>query len=143
MRASTSASQARGLMSLSLAVAIRVYTAAARSPPRSETGEQPCPAPQGNAAQCALGGVVAQADAAVVEEAGESRPARQHIVDRLGGFGMARQAGALGAHPCFEIGDDGPALMLARRQAVAGREAVDLALDGEEFVDATDRLDCQ
>jgi hypothetical protein len=35
MRRSTSASQA-GLMSLSLAVPIRVYIAAARSPPRSE-----------------------------------------------------------------------------------------------------------
>jgi len=36
MRRSTSASQACGSMSLSLAVAIRVYIAAARSPPRSE-----------------------------------------------------------------------------------------------------------
>jgi hypothetical protein len=34
------------------------------------TREQPCPAPQGNAAQCALGGVVAQADAAVVRGSG-------------------------------------------------------------------------
>ena len=36
MRRKTSASQACGPMPLSLAVAIRVYIAAARSPPRSE-----------------------------------------------------------------------------------------------------------
>ena len=36
MRASTSASQACGSMSLSLAVTIRLYMAAARMPPRSE-----------------------------------------------------------------------------------------------------------
>ena len=45
------------------------------------------------------GRVVAEADAAVVEEAGEGRPARQHVVDRLGGLGIARQPGAVGAIP--------------------------------------------
>ena len=84
-----------------------------------------------------------QADAAVVEEAGEGRPALEHVVDRLGGLGMARQPGAFGAHPVFEIGDERPALSLARRQPVAGRHAVDLALDGEDRVDPPDRLDRQ
>ena len=40
-------------------------------------GEQPVLAAQGDAAQRALGGVVGQADAAVIEEAGEGGPALQ------------------------------------------------------------------
>jgi hypothetical protein len=44
-------------------------------------------------------------------------------------------------HPCFQIGDDRPALPLPRRQAIGGRQAVDPALDGEDLVDAADRLD--
>lgn len=59
-------------MSLSLAVAISVYIAAAFAAAIG-TGEQPGPASQGNAAQRAFGGVVAEGDAAVVEEAGEGR----------------------------------------------------------------------
>ena len=56
---------------------------------------------------------------------------------------MARQAGAFGAHPVFEIGDNRPALPLPSRQAVIGRHAVDFALNGEELIDPTDGLDCQ
>src|SRR5579872_6391201 len=51
---------------------------------------------------------------------------------------MARQPGTRGAHPLFEIGDNRPAFPLSHRQAVAGRDAVDRALNGEEFVDARD-----
>jgi hypothetical protein len=56
---------------------------------------------------------------------------------------VARQSGALGAHPCFEIGDDRLAFPLPRRQAVRGRQAIDPTLDGEEFVDAPDGRDRQ
>ena len=78
-------------------------------------GNQPGPAPQGNAAQGAFGGVVGKADAAVVEEAGKGWSARQHIIDRSGGLGVARQPGAFGAHPFFEVGDNGLAVPLAHR----------------------------
>ena len=56
---------------------------------------------------------------------------------------MARQPGAFGAHPCFEIGDNRLTISLPHRQPVAGRVAVDPALDGEDFVDALNRLDRQ
>ena len=71
MRESTSASQACGLMSLSLAVAIRVYAAAARSPPRSEPANNQARRPRVMPAQGLFRRVVGQADAAVVEETGE------------------------------------------------------------------------
>ena len=56
---------------------------------------------------------------------------------------MARQPGAFGAHPCFEVGDDRLGFPLPHRQPVAGRLAVDPALDGEDLVDAPDRFNRQ
>ena len=52
-------------------------------------GEKLGAAPERDTAQGALRCIIGQADAAVVEEAGEGRPARQHIIDGLGGLGMA------------------------------------------------------
>ena len=54
---------------------------------------------------------------------------------------MTRQPGALAAHPLVEIGNNRPAFPLPRCQPVAGREAVNRALDREELVDAADRRD--
>jgi hypothetical protein len=52
-----------------------------RSRPRAAigAGEQPRAAPEGNAAQRALSGIVRQADAAVVEKADEGRPALEQF----------------------------------------------------------------
>jgi hypothetical protein len=83
MRASTSASQACGSTSFILAVTIRLYITAARPPPRLEPQNsqdyRPRAMPHGS-----FGGVIRQADAAVVEEAGERAPAREHLVHCLG-----------------------------------------------------------
>ena len=46
-------------------------------------GEGPVAPAHGNAAQPALGGVVGHADASIIEEAGERRPAIEAVVDRL------------------------------------------------------------
>ena len=83
MRASTSASEACGLMSLSLPVAI----GCSWRPPvrhRGRSGEQPDSASQGNAAQGAFGGVVTEADTAVVEKAREGGPASQSNIGATG-----------------------------------------------------------
>src|SRR5271169_1440331 len=69
-------------------------------------GEQPGFAPEGNAAQGALGGVVAETDAAVIEKAGKGRPALEHVIHCLGVIGVMRQSGALVAHPGFQFGDE-------------------------------------
>ena len=44
-------------------------------------GEHPVLPPDGHAAQAALGGIVGQADAAIVEETGEGFPAGEAVVD--------------------------------------------------------------
>jgi len=43
-------------------------------------GEEPGLATKGDAAQAALGGVVREADASIIEEPGKYRPALQHVV---------------------------------------------------------------
>jgi hypothetical protein len=69
----------------------RLFGAALRS------SELPRLSADRQAAQRALGGVVSEADSPVVDEAGEGRPAREHVVDRLGDGGcresLARPAG--------------------------------------------------
>ena len=60
-----------------------------------------------DAAQRALGGVVAEEDASVVEQAGERRLPGQHIADRLGGIVLWRQPVELLAHIALECGDEG------------------------------------
>ena len=46
-------------------------------------GEQSGPALQRNTAQRSFGGIVGQADTAVVEEPGKARPALEHVVHGL------------------------------------------------------------
>ena len=51
--------------------------------------EQPGLASETERPERALGGVIGETDAAVVEEAGEAVPALQHVVHRLGHGGVA------------------------------------------------------
>src|SRR4051794_31987674 len=113
MRARTSVSQACGSTPLSLAVTIRPYMIAARSPPRSEPQKQPGFAAEGDASEGPLGGVVGDADAAVVEEAGEGLPAAEHVVDRLAEIVVARELAKLRVQPGVEIVDEWSALLAA------------------------------
>jgi hypothetical protein len=93
-------------------------------------------AADGNSAQCPFGGIVGQADPPVIEKPGKGSPALQHVVDGLGGVGVARQPGALGPHPAFQCGNQRLDPLLSDGMPVLGRGAVDLALDGEDLVDA-------
>ena len=129
MRASTSASQACGSTSLSLAVVIRRVHEGGPLAAAIGAGEEPGLAAEGDAAQGALGGVVGEADAAVVEEAGEAVPALEHVVHRLGDGGVARELARSRAHPALELGDQRSDLGLPDGEAGAGVEAVDRPLD--------------
>ena len=140
MRRRTSASQACGSTSLSFAVWMSVYMTAARSAPRSRAGEQPRLPAESETAQSPFGGIVGQANPSVFEEAGEGRPARQHVVERLGDRGVARQLGALGAHPGLQRRDQIGGDLAPDAQTLVGPLAVDVALDVEDGVDAPDRL---
>ena len=68
-------------------------------------GEQPGFPARGDATQGSFGGIVAEADAAVAEEAGEGIPTLQHVIHGAGDVGVARQLTPFLAHPCFERGD--------------------------------------
>ena len=54
---------------------------------------------QGDASERALGGIVGQTDAAVLQEAAEGPPAGEHVVHGFGDGGVSGELGALGAHP--------------------------------------------
>ena len=90
-----------------------------------------------------LGGIVGQADAAVVEEARERGPALEHVVHGLGDIVAARELGALLAHPGLQIGDQRRAEFLADGPAPFGALSVDRPLDLEQRVDPADRFQRQ
>ena len=64
-------------------------------------GEGPVAPSQSNATQRSFGRVVAEADSAIVEEAGEVGPALEHVVDRLEDLGRATGFPSQGARVVF------------------------------------------
>jgi hypothetical protein len=66
-------------------------------------GEQPRLADKGNSAQLALGRIVAQADAAILEEAREHVDAFEHVIHGLRHLVVARELAPLPFHPFDEI----------------------------------------
>ena len=101
-------------------------------------GEQPGFPAKGDATQGSFGGIVAEADAAVVEESGEGVPTLEHVIDGAGDVGVARQLTPFLAHPCFERGDQRRGLFVANGKPPIGRQTVDGALDLEQGVDPPD-----
>jgi len=53
---------------------------------------------------------------------------------------VARQAGAFPPHPFLQLANERSDALPARRHALGRRAAVDFALDGEDRIDAADRL---
>jgi hypothetical protein len=86
-------------------------------------GEQRVLAIESDGTDCALDHVAVDLDAAVVEEAGQSRPARQRIADRFGELGLLADQVELGAQPELERVEDWPALGLAQGAALVGPAA--------------------
>ena len=79
-------------------------------------------------------------DPAVVDKAGEPVPALEHVVDRLDDRGRARHSGSFITQPRFQSGQKRSALFLAHAQTFFGAQAVDVALDIEQRVNALDRF---
>src|ERR1019366_5958120 len=100
------------------------------------TAERPIAPADRNSAHGPFGGIIRQADAAVVEEAGEGRPSVQTVIDGLGDFALRRDAIALFTQPGFECGDERLGSLLTHGEPLFWRAAVDLPLDLEQFVDA-------
>lgn len=63
-------------------------------------GEGPVAPAQGDAAQHSFSGVIAEADPAIVEEAGEVVPASEHVIHGLQDLGGARQGFSLAERAC-------------------------------------------
>ncbi len=110
------------------------FTAAIR------TAEHPIAPANGQPSDTALGGIVGEADAPVINEAGERIPTGEHVVHGLGDVVAPGELGALLRHPILEPGEQGCAQLLAHGPSLLGALAVDLALDREEGVDALDGL---
>ena len=140
MRASTSASHACGSTSFIFAVTMRLYMVAARAPPRSEPANSQARLPSAIPRSALSAALLLEANPPVGEEAREGVPALEHVVHRFGEVVVARQLGALPAHPGMKISDQRRAQLAARRLASIGVEAVDRPLDLEQGVDTPDRL---
>ena len=100
--------------------------------------EQPGFPAKGDATQGSFGGVVGQADTAIVEEAGEGIPTLEHVIHGAGDVRVARQFAAFLAHPRFERSDQWRGLFPANGEPPIGRQTVDGALDLEQGVDPLD-----
>ena len=105
---------------------------AARSAPRWE--------PANVQLRLSFGGVVAEADPAVVDEAGEVDPAPEHVVHRLKDLGRARERIALAEQPGVHVVEKWFALLLAHGIPLVSAASVDRALDLEQLIQAPDRL---
>ncbi len=103
-------------------------------------GEGPVLSSQGSGPQLAFGGVIRHAKAPIIEEAGEGVPAVEAVIDRFGRVAVFGETGTLFAQPSLQLDDQWQAPLLAHAQALLWHEAVYLALDGEQDIDALDRL---
>jgi hypothetical protein len=104
------------------------------------TCEGPIPTPDGYAPQGAFGGVIGEADAAVVKETDELDPSRQAVIDVLGEIGLGRQLRTLFGQPHAQVLDERRNGFLAHGDALIGGLAGDRALAGEDLVHAAHGL---
>src|SRR4029077_10082434 len=95
-------------------------------------GEGPVAPSQCDAPQRSFGRVVAEADPANVEEAGEVVPAPEHVVHGLQALGRAREGFALTQQPGVHVVEKRFALLLAHGAPLVRAAAVDGALDLEQ-----------
>ena len=98
-------------------------------------GEQGVLASQRQGPDGALDGVVVDLDAAVSQEQGQTRPARQGVADGFGQLGLLADGRQLGAQPGLQLFDQRLALLQPDRAARLGIKTADLRLDGIERLD--------
>lgn len=104
------------------------------------SGEERVLAIERDRADRTLDDVGADLDAAVGEEAGQTLPARERIADGFGDRGLLRDGGQLHLEPGLQRFGQGQASRLARGAPRIGVAAAQVAFDGIEFGDASERL---
>src|SRR6516165_972517 len=103
-------------------------------------GEGPVLTSDGDSPQFTFGGVVGQANPSVIQEAREGVPAGEDVIDGLGRVVVLRQLGALLVEPSLKLSRERPTALLAHARALLRAEAIDLALNGEQEINALDRV---
>jgi hypothetical protein len=93
-----------------------------------------------NAAQAALGGIVCEANTAVIKEPGKHGPSFQHVVHRFCDIVAAGQRPALHEHPTMQVGYERCAEFLPHTSTLLKTTPVDISLDVEQPVDALNRF---
>ena len=96
---------------------------------------------ESNRSNRALDGVGVQFDAAVVQEAGQTMPARQRVPDRFGERAASRQQRKLRLEPGAQGVDDRLGARATNRKPLRRRLTVSVRFDGVEFADPAQRLD--
>ena len=119
--------------------------AAARRPPRSDPQNNQDFRPSATPRSPRSAALYRHANASVVEEQGEGRPAVEHVLDRLHEVGVPRDSFAACSHACLENLDDrrpeaGFPYGGAAMRGLLGALAVDRALDHKQRVDAAHDL---
>ena len=103
-------------------------------------GEQVVLAAEGEGPDGALGSVVADLQAAIIEIAGQCLPAAAGAAHGAGQLALARELGQRGVEEGGKLIDHRAGPRVADLSARFGQETVDLALDIEEPADALARL---
>ena len=98
-------------------------------------GEQPGLPPERDPAQGPLGGIVGQADAAILEEPGKAWSSLEHVVHGLGDRGVAGKPRAFLAHPGLEIGEQRRGSLGPDSEPFLRTLSIGLPLDVERGVD--------
>ena len=81
----------------------------------------------------ALDGVHVQFDAAVVQEASQTKPARQRVPDRLGECALSRQQRRLRLEPGVQSVDDWLGATVTNHKPLCRRLTVSVSFDGIKF----------
>ena len=85
-------------------------------------------------------GIVVDLDAPVLDEAGQTFPARQGVADRLGELAFLADQAEFCAQPLLECIGERPAFLLPDDTPLLGAAATDVLLDGVKFGDVPERL---
>ena len=103
-------------------------------------GEEMIFAPERDRTDRALNYIGVDLDAAVVEEAGKTFPARECVADRPGDGRLAGDGGKLGFEPETQVVDERFCAPLPRLAAFIGGKAANVGFDGIECGDADQGL---
>src|SRR5215467_9048512 len=112
--------------------------AAARLPPSSEPAKVQLRRPTATARSLRSAALFVMHQPSIIEEASERIPTLETVVDGLAGLAVLGDLRTLLAQPSPQRDDEWTAARTALSRALLRRQAVDLALDRKQRIDACD-----